>query len=416
MTQPAFPPPPKPAPSVFARLQSGPAALALCALLVAQVAGAQPEQAGVPLFNGKDLSGWHNINCAPTTWSVKDGAIYSTGAPICELRTERMYENFVLDVEWMHLTPKGNAGVFIWADPLPARGQPFLRAVEVQVLDGRETPNYTSHGDIFPIHGATMTPNQPHPGGWPRSLPTEKRAKPAGQWNHYRITADRGRITLEVNGKAVSGGYDITPRKGYIALESEGAPAVFRNLRIRELPSAGALPPAQVASKHEGYRALYTGADLSNWREDDTPGHFAAADWQMAAGGSGRPGKGTLVSSELFRNLDVFIDWKCGAPGENEKPAPTEVTTDATIDLMIAGYSDERLRLSCRDRADGQAEGTGWNRTAVFKRGGQVRVELNGRPRAGAPVDFHTIVTAPIIIQHQGGVMTLANIFVVERP
>ena len=100
------------------------------------------------LFNGKDLSGWHNINCAPGTWSVKDGAIYSTGAPICELRTERMYENFVLDVEWMHLTPKGNAGVFIWADPLPARGQPFLRAIEVQVLDGRETPNYTSHGDI----------------------------------------------------------------------------------------------------------------------------------------------------------------------------------------------------------------------------------------------------------------------------
>ena len=80
---------------------------------------------GVPLFNGKDLTGWHNINCAPGTWSVKDGAIHSTGAPICELRTERMYENFVLDVEWMHLTPKGNAGVFIWADPLPRAGSRF---------------------------------------------------------------------------------------------------------------------------------------------------------------------------------------------------------------------------------------------------------------------------------------------------
>ena len=243
-----------------------------CAVLAAQVAGAQTAPEGVPLFNGKDLSGWHNINCAPGTWSVKDGVIHSTGAPICELRTERMYENFVLDVEWMHLTPKGNAGVFIWADPLPARGQPFLRAIEVQVLDGRETPNYTSHGDIFPIHGAKMTPNHPHPGGWDRSLPTEKRAKPAGQWNHYRITADRGRITLEVNGKAVSGGYDITPRKGYIALESEGAPAQFRNLRIRELASAGTLPVDHVAAADEGYRSLYSGVDLSGWTEDGAAG------------------------------------------------------------------------------------------------------------------------------------------------
>ena len=266
-----------------------------------QVAGAQTLPEGVPLFNGKDLSGWHNINCAPGTWSVKDGAIYSTGAPICELRTERMYENFVLDVEWMHLTPKGNAGVFIWADPLPARGQPFLRAIEVQVLDGRETPNYTSHGDIFPIHGAKMTPNHPHPGGWDRSLPTEKRAKPAGQWNHYRITADRGRITLEVNGKAVSGGHDITPRKGYIALESEGAPAVFRNLRIRELPSAGALPADQVAARDEGYRSLYTGVDLSGWKEEAAPGHFTPADWQIAAGGPGRTSKARCVSAASFR-------------------------------------------------------------------------------------------------------------------
>lgn len=369
----------------------------------------------VALFNGTDLSGWHSINCAPTTWSVKDGAIHSTGAPICELRTERMYENFVLDVEWMHLTPKGNAGVFIWADPLPARGQPFLRAVEVQVLDGRETPNYTSHGDIFPIHGAKMTPNQPHPGGWPRSLPTEKRAKPAGQWNHYRITADRGRITLEVNGKAVSGGYDITPRKGYIALESEGAPAMFRNIRIRELPTAGALPADQVAAADEGYRSLYTGVDLSGWTEDGAAGHFTPADWQIAAGGAGRSPKGSLVSAASFRSLDVFIDWKCGGPGENEQPAPKEVTVDAFVVLTVAGHRDDRLRLSCRDRVEGQAEGTGWNRTRVRTRGTNVEVELNGRALTTTSPRTDVVPTGPLTITHEGGVMTFANLFVRER-
>ena len=212
------------------------------------------EPAFTPLFNGRDLTGWFNINCAPGTWSVKDGMIHTTGAPICELRTERMYENFILELEWQHLKPQGNAGVFIWADALPARGEPFLRAIEVQVLDGRNTENYTSHGDVFAIHGAKMTPDRPHPNGWPRSLPRERRAKPAGQWNNYRITARDGKITLAVNGAEVSGGYDITPRKGYIALESEGSPALFRNLRIAELPSSGTLAPEHVASTDDGFR------------------------------------------------------------------------------------------------------------------------------------------------------------------
>ena len=389
-------------------------ALTLVALLSPCLAYAQAPD--VPLFNGKDLAGWHNINCAPTTWTVKDGAIYSTGAPICELRTQRMYENFVLDVEWMHLTPKGNAGVFIWADPLPARGQPFLRAIEVQVLDGRETPNYTSHGDIFPIHGAKMTPNQPHPGGWDRSLPTEKRAKPAGQWNHYRITADRGRITLEVNGKAVSGGYDITPRKGYIALESEGAPAMFRNVRIRELPSAGALPADRIASADEGYRSLYTGVDLSGWQQEGPAEYFVPADWQIRAGRPGDPAKGTLSSAQKFKNLDFFVDWRCGAPQENERPAPKEITPDGTVDVAVAGYSDARLHLSCRDRVEGQAEGTAWNRTRVSKRGTRLDVELNGRALPRIVTSTRSVLTAPITLRHQGGVMTLANIFVRERP
>src|SRR5687767_3938040 len=99
-----------------------------------------------PLFNGEDFDGWVNINCAPSTWSVRDGMIHCTGAPIGELRTERMFQNFIFEVEWRHLEPMGNAGVFVWADAIPARGQPFHRAVEVQVLDGREGEGHTSDG------------------------------------------------------------------------------------------------------------------------------------------------------------------------------------------------------------------------------------------------------------------------------
>ncbi|NQT15466.1 MAG: DUF1080 domain-containing protein, partial [Planctomycetes bacterium] len=129
------------------------------------------------LFNGKDLSGWFNINCAPGTWRAEEGMIRCTGLPTGQMRTEQMYENFVLDIDWRHLKPKGNAGIMVWADGVTAKGVPFCRAVEVQVLDGREGDWFTSDGDIFPIHGATMKPENDR--GGTRAFPTEARAKPS---------------------------------------------------------------------------------------------------------------------------------------------------------------------------------------------------------------------------------------------
>ena len=64
----------------------------------------------VPLFNGKDLKGWVNVNCAPDTFTVRDGVIVCTGKPIGVMRTERHYENFVLELEpdggplWLRIT------------------------------------------------------------------------------------------------------------------------------------------------------------------------------------------------------------------------------------------------------------------------------------------------------------------------
>jgi hypothetical protein len=108
----------------------------------------------VPLFNGRDLSGWVNVNCAPDTWAARDGLIVCSGKPTGVLRTERMYENFVLELEYRHMVPGGNAGLFIWSDALTARGQHFTRSVEVRVKDGVQTENYTRPGDVFSLHGA----------------------------------------------------------------------------------------------------------------------------------------------------------------------------------------------------------------------------------------------------------------------
>src|ERR1044071_8725235 len=70
----------------------------------------------VPMFNGKDLTGWVNVNCAPGTFYVKDGQIITTGKPTGYLRTEKQYENFIAEFDWMHVPPKpgavGNSGFF----------------------------------------------------------------------------------------------------------------------------------------------------------------------------------------------------------------------------------------------------------------------------------------------------------------
>src|SRR5690349_9051608 len=80
----------------------------------------------VPLFNGRDLTGWVNGNCAPETWSVREGMIHCTGLPTGALRKTRQFENFILEVEWRHLSKGGNSGGFFLGTPIAAPAVPFL--------------------------------------------------------------------------------------------------------------------------------------------------------------------------------------------------------------------------------------------------------------------------------------------------
>lgn len=347
-----------------------PVAVTMAALL-SMGAAAPQDGSFTPLFDGKSLAGWVNINCAPDTFSVRDGVIAVTGVPICEIRTERMYENFVLELEYLHEAPMGNAGVFVWADALPARGQPFVRAIEVQVLDGRNSDTYTSHGDVFAIHGAVLTPDRPHPKGAMRSLPSERRAKGPGEWNHYRITARHGTLKLAVNGKDVSGGYDISPRKGYIALESEGAPVRFRNIRIRELPSSGTLTPAQVARPYDGHRALYDGKTFDGWRLPAAEANrWATRDWTIAYESTIAAPGAPLLTADTYGDVEVIADWRWVDEAE---PAASAAAPTATA-RMLPG-----VRAVIVPRQDAAAQKPGqWNRLVQRVQGSRLTAHLNG--------------------------------------
>jgi hypothetical protein len=367
-------------------------------------AARQPEEKFEPLFNGTSLDGWVNINCAPDTFTVRDGVINSTGLPICEIRTERMYENFVLELEYMHQKPMGNAGVFVWADALPARGQPFLRAIEVQVLDGRNSETYTSHGDVFAIHGAVLTPDRPHPNGSMRSLPSERRAKGPGEWNHYRITANNGTIKLAVNGKEVSGGYDISPRKGYIALESEGAPTLFRNIRIRELPGAASLAPAQVATAFDGHKALYDGKSLKGWLVPaDRAVHWKPTDWTLTHQGETGPHPLTLLSADTYGDVEVIADWRWVDEAEPAAAQPAVPTPRLPSGARVVVMPNP---------GNGVEPAGKWNRVVQRLVGNRLTMTVNGKVVVDNVEQEGVPATGRLALVPVGKKVEFANVFV----
>jgi len=409
----------------------------------------------VDLFNGQDLSGWYNVNGAPETWSVKDGMIHCTGKPICTLRTEKQYENFVLELEWRHLKPKGNAGVFIWSSEVAARGQPFLRAIEVQVLENAygNTDTHTTHGDIFPIHGSTMKPHGAHRGQ--RSFPSENRAKDSPEWNHYRIECNDGVVRLQVNGKEVSGGSECNWRKGYLALESEGSPVEFRNLRIKELPSTGA-GKEMTAPLAKGFRSLYNGIDFRGWKlPEGSRDHWKSNDWRILYDGKSTAKVKDLWTEESFEDFEMIVDWrmpkksirkkkypKLLASGDYEmgadgKPVEIEIedhgdsgiylrgTSKAQVNIWswpngsgeVWGYRtdaktnpEQKAKLTPKENAD-EPFGS-WNRFYITMKGERLTVVLNGKTVIDDAVLPGVPNSGPIGLQHHGDAVEFANIYI----
>ena len=313
-----------------------------------------------PLFNGRNLSGWVNVNCAPETWSVRDGMIHCTGKPTGALRTVRQYENFIFEVEWRHLSGGGNSGIFIWASPIAAPGVPFLRAVEVQVLDhgynvSGKNEWYTTNGDVFPIHGSTMNPFGRHNGE--RSFPSEERSKGSPEWNHYRIECNGGTIRLSVNGKEVSGGENCSFRKGYLGLESEGAPIDFRNLRIKELPPRH-VAPEMTAPLDQGWKTLFTGIDLRGWKQNAavTSRWKAEGERILLKEGAQDPA-GTLWTTQCFGNAEFVVDCRTTKPASGRETVVPAVElrggNGQGIQIKLEGStagSYARFTITVRDR------------------------------------------------------------------
>ncbi|MBM3876325.1 MAG: DUF1080 domain-containing protein [Verrucomicrobia bacterium] len=388
------------------------AAAAAVVFTAALPAGGGADEPGfVPMFNGRDLSGWVPVNVAPETFTVKNGLIHCTGIPTGTMRTERMYENFIIELEWRHMKPGGNSGLFLWGDPISAAGTPFSRGIEVQILDtgygeGNAARNvsFTTHGDIFPIHGAKMTPlGRVSKGG--RAFPTEDRTKPSPEWNHYRVVATNGTVSLSVNGKEVSTSRDCIPRKGYLCLESEGSEIHFRNVRIKELPASNATPE-QTARAYDGFVSLYTGVDLRNFKADPGhAGHWTPRDWTLNYDGKSEAADKNLWSEKPLRDFALVVDWR-----------PSKPLTGVPLPVILPGGDDaldaDKLRAALGPRLDARKSGQ-WHRFQITRKGSALSVTLDGQalvenlPVKSAP-------SGPFALRHDGAAAQFASVFVKE--
>lgn len=365
----------------------------LIGIVVARGAAAQEQ---VPLFNGQDLTGWVLVNTPPQTWQVKDGMLVCSGKPIGEMRTEKMFQNFELELEWRHMVPKGNAGVFVWADDITSRGVPFHRGIEVQVLENAygNTESHTTHGDIFPIHGATMTPVNGRRGS--RAFPTEERSKSSPEWNHYRIVCNDGDISLAVNGKVVTRGTDANPRKGYICLESEGGVVHYRNIKIKELP-ATPIKPEQVAISARGYHSIYTGLDLSGWKVSDrAKDSWHVNDWVLAFDGKTPADQSRLETADELQLSGFVIDFRF----KDDSQSLTIKLPGDSEPLTIQAQDDEQFGKSLERRG-------AWNRIEGAFADGELKLTVNGKP--------HTLKRSAAkgtLAIEPSGPLELANLFV----
>jgi hypothetical protein len=233
------------------------AALAITPALVAADAIAPAKT--IELFNGKDLSGWTQTVRAgdaadPGTWTVAEGVIKCSGKPAGYIRTEGSYKNYKLTVEWR------------WSGPdLPpnAQGQPRLRNSGVLVhISGPDTVwpksieaqlQQTNAGDIYDIGSVgfaeLLVVREKAVAAAGADAEAVKRAqaqrrvpkagasseKPVGEWNTYEITCSGDTMTLVVNGVQQNRATKIGATEGHIALQSEGAPLEFRNVKLTPL-------------------------------------------------------------------------------------------------------------------------------------------------------------------------------------
>lgn len=213
----------------------------------------------IPLFNGKDLTGWEGLE---GYWSVQDGAIQCLETKETSKQSDLIllaskdqpekFANFELRYSWRLLTPGGNSGVQFrgkidkpemlhvggyQADIDAANGYTGIIYDEAGVAGGRGIMSKRGEKTVWDSENKRS------------STPLEKsdaeikaNIKPTGEWNDAVVVADGTHITYSINGVLATELLDNSPKacqNGVIALQMHGGHTMtiqFKDVKIKMLP------------------------------------------------------------------------------------------------------------------------------------------------------------------------------------
>ena len=249
---------------------------------------AEPE----PLFNGRDLQGWHTWlvdtrrEDPRQVFSVAQGMIRISGDGLGYLATDREFENYRLMVEWKwgstnthwgdRLGKARDSGVFLHATGPDGNSHDgkgaFMAALECNVFQGATGDFLLIRGTaadgtlIAPQLTAEVSPDRDADGWytWMKGGREQKierwgrlnwgaKAKlwrdefdfrgprdverPPGEWNTLECEALAGAVRITLNGVLVNEAKEVLPRRGRILLQCEGSEIFFRTVRLIPLPA-----------------------------------------------------------------------------------------------------------------------------------------------------------------------------------
>jgi cytochrome c len=178
--------------------------------------GMGSQERTVTLFDGTSLDGWEQAG--PGRFALQpDGSIVSEGGMGLLYYAERPFRDYVLELEWKAERDSVNSGIFL---RFPEKSDDPWTAVrtgyEIQIDPTAKNPiNRT--GAIYDI-----------------AAPFKDAAKPAGEWNQYRIEVTGQRYQVYLNGEKVNDFFGDRGREGYIGLQNHdpNSPVAFRNIRV----------------------------------------------------------------------------------------------------------------------------------------------------------------------------------------
>lgn len=182
----------------------------------------------IPLFNGKNLSGWHAYGTEK--WTADHGTILgeSTSGKYGYLLTRKTYRNFVVRLKFK-CSSEGNSGLFFHSHITginPKHG-PDIVGLQAEIDPARHT------GGIYESGGR----------GWV-ALPSaqgEAAIKPVGQWNSLELSVKGNHIVTHLNGVMIVN-YHYSPARytdGHLGLQihtgEHGFAIRFKDLYLRTL-------------------------------------------------------------------------------------------------------------------------------------------------------------------------------------